>query len=227
MTTLQKPDAFSPSGWVHSPRLPTELVNELLDMFPKKMQSGQRSAFLRACAEAAQVVNERRIVDGGAAQLTQLRNVAASAATLLTRLTELQPEAINLFSANLDDSAYFGEPIATLSDLSKAVIRADDDGRFLGTVWDVVADLAAVAAYTVAHNERTKSEKPSELNARYLVWLILSSHKAIFGKLPSLGKTAWFPPFIERLGKWPGLRLSCGVTLVKGVVENQFPVNPD
>ena len=229
MSELQKPDGFDPSRphFVDPTHLPKSLRNELWERLPKAFRDERGSTFLGECLNAAKAVNERRIVDAGTDQLRQLKNVAKAANDLLTRLKELQPEAIDLFGSSFDDSVHFGDPVATLSDLSKAVVRADDDGRFLGTVWDVVVDLAAVTDCTVAQCRAIDAAKPSELNARHLVWLILGSHKQIFGKLPSLGKTAWFPPFVQHFGKWDGLKLSCGVTLVEGVVKTRFRVNPD
>lgn len=230
MGGLPKPDRFaSISGWlVDDHYLPAELLAELRFLLPKALRDHRGEAFLAECAHAAQAVNEHKIVASGADQLKQLNNVASEARALLTRLNELQADAIELFNATFDDSTTFGDPVATLSNLSRAVVRADADGRFLGTAWDIVSDLAAVAECTVAQCRASgAATKPSELNARHLVWLILGSHKQIFGKLPSLGKTAWFPTFVQHLGQWQGLKLSCGVTLVEGVVKNRFRVNPD
>ena len=231
MGELPKSDRFSPipAVWVDDDYLPAKLQKELRELLPKKLQKNDLGkAFLIECAHAAQAVNQHKIVASGADQLKQLNNVALEARALLARLNELQANAVELFNATFDDSEMFGDPVATLSSLSRAVVRADDDGRFLGTAWDIVSDLAAVAECTVAQCRASgAATKPGELNARHLVWLILGSHKQIFGKLPSLGKTAWFPPFVQHFGKWDGLKLSCGVTLVEGVVKNRFRVNPD
>jgi hypothetical protein len=99
----------------------------------------------------------------------------------------------------------------------------NEEGRFLGAVWDAVSDLEVSARYAIEQCVPSRQAQPSLQYAKELTKAVAVAYRDITGKLPPYSKETWFPHFMAELCAWERLSLSCGRALVESAIRSIPP----
>ena len=227
---LTKPDFESDEiGAIVNPDyLSPDLKICLWELLPKRFNHGQRCRFLSLVGESFQLSEWFHIGAPTGEQLQQIQSIQSHARELLKSIAQLSPDARSNLRAHSITLAVGSAPPARLSEIGARVV-VDGKSDLLGYFWDAAQDLETAAAHTASYLRPTKTDRPSQSNARRLTAFVAKNFYTVHGKLPPRSKGTWFPLFMAELGNAAGC--SIGLALVASVVEgleksNAFPA-PD
>ena len=226
MRRLKKPTFWEPSGyWVDDEYIPSELRSELREIIPSDTPREQADAFMVRCSQQTQGTFALVRVTPPATQIAELRLVEQRAHALLLALHGMSEEAASGFGLAVDNLVFLTNPPFRISAATRMATgpATRREGRLLGSIWDLTTDLEAAAEYAATRVEASKQNKPTQQNARRLVFAIAAAHAGVFGGWPPIGD-GWFHDFIERLGSH--YKLACGGKLVNGVLRARKKPEP-
>jgi hypothetical protein len=133
---------------------------------------------------------------------------------------------VSAFGAYYDELA-LARP-ARLSELGASMVRPE--GRFLGTLWWLLADVEMVATFALGHvAQPSRHLKVSEAATRGLVASVARAWRAHAGRgrWPGHSRGAWFPGFMRELVRGDPFRGRCGPALVGSVLAELRATDPD
>lgn len=200
--------------------LPADLTKELRSILSDKakMEPEAVDTFMTCCNDDAQWITQILVSAPQADTKARMGKIAAQADKLLEAMHSLSPESIEEFGKQFDTLALVRGLPVRLSATTVRSPRAYIGGEFLGTTWDLLTDMVAVAKYVGDKLQPTSSDQVASLNADRLIRKVSKSYEFVAGKLPPYSKDTWFPLFMDRLAKWQGLRLSCGRARIEKVI---------
>lgn len=181
-------------------------------------------AFLAAAVGAAHIAHALRPRAAPAELARELRALAMAAGGLMRCLHGLSGDAVSAFGAYYDELA-LARP-ARLSELGASMVRPE--GRFLSTVWELLADVETTATFALGHvAQPSRHLKVSESATRGLVASVARAWRAHAGRWPGHSKSAWFPGFMRELVRGEPFRGRCGPELVRSVLADLRATDPD
>lgn len=239
MDRFKRPDFEPPPADLVDPGfLPAARLAELRAHLPKRLASAapgtplaaQADRFLRGVSEAAFLAHTRRRTTAPRDTRNELRSLAAKADDLMRCLHGMSADTVGTFHAHLDalalaSRARRSRPDA-VSELGASLLRVE--GRFLGAVWELLADVEAAALYAAGHVATpSRQVKVSDAAMRGLVWHVALVHRQQFRRWPGHSRGAWFPDFMRELARGEPFRTRCGVETVAAVLSDLRGNDPD
>ena len=205
---------WSNGEWLNPDPLPMELKRRLWDCFPARWEWVEKTDVLYLVGENVQSARGFFEKTVSSDRVTQLQRIQDKARELLKALAALSPETAGC----LDSHVYYLMRADAQEGLSEFTESARREREILSRWWDVVQDVEAAAAYAVAQESPSKTDRPAIKNAKRLTHFAADAVYRVRGVLPPRGKGTWFPEFVRELGA--GFGLTCGPTLVDSVVSN-------
>ena len=217
---LAKPKFSDGSGgfWVNPDYLAADLKATLWGILPARLPYEQRCYLLSLTGEAVQELAEQIERNPAAAVKGMIREVESKAHALLVALNKLSEDAAVCLNAHGDALAWLSNPPIQLSLETLIIARSRiDESALLSYLWDAAQDLEKTAWYASSLVTPNKTARPSQALGRNLVRRVAHSFHRVTGKLPPSSKEAWFPKFIQELGKSVGP--SIGTAMVASVLQ--------